>query len=68
MKKILIALIRFYQFFISTALKNIFGVSKMCRFSPTCSEYAKLTINKEGVFVGLRKSALRILKCQPFSK
>lgn len=66
MKKTSILIINFYQSFISVVLKNILGIDKMCRFSPTCSEYAKTTINKEGVLVGVRKSASRILRCQPF--
>jgi len=66
MKKFLLLIIYFYQSFVSAVLKNILGVNKMCRFSPTCSEYAKIEINKNGVFHGLRKSAIRIIKCQPF--
>jgi uncharacterized protein len=68
MKKILVLAIGFYQTFVSMALKNILGVNGMCRFSPTCSEYAKIAINKNGVFAGLQKSAIRILRCQPFIK
>jgi len=59
-------MIKFYQTFISVILKNILGVNKMCRFSPTCSEYAKRTISKEGLFNGVKKSTMRILRCQPF--
>lgn len=67
MKKFLILIIGFYQSFISVILKNILGIDRMCRFSPTCSEYAKITISKEGVLTGIKKSTIRILKCQPFS-
>ncbi|OGH51629.1 MAG: hypothetical protein A3H17_02095 [Candidatus Levybacteria bacterium RIFCSPLOWO2_12_FULL_37_14] len=67
MKKILISIIDVYQAFMSSILKNILGVNKMCRLSPTCSEYAKIAINKEGILRGLRKSAIRILSCQPFT-
>ncbi|OGH24212.1 MAG: hypothetical protein A3B47_04310 [Candidatus Levybacteria bacterium RIFCSPLOWO2_01_FULL_39_24] len=66
MKKFLLLIIDIYQSFISVALKNVLGVQKMCRHSPTCSEYAKISINKNGIFQGLQKSAIRILKCQPF--
>lgn len=66
MKKFLLLIINFYQSFVSATLKNILGINKMCRLNPTCSEYAKIAINKEGVFHGLQKSAIRILKCQPF--
>jgi len=66
MKKIFVFTINLYQAFVSTLLKNILGVNKMCRFSPTCSEYAKRTISKDGVLLGLKKSTIRILRCQPF--
>ena len=66
MKKIVIFAINIYQAVLSTILKNILGVDRMCRFSPTCSEYTRQTILKEGVFKGAGKSFLRILKCQPF--
>jgi len=66
MKRILISIIDIYQSFISAILKNILGIDKMCRLSPTCSEYAKGAIIKEGVFKGLHKSTIRILRCQPF--
>jgi len=66
MKKILILTINFYQIFISSILKRVFGIQKMCRYSPTCSEYAKMQIDKKGVLEGLGKSAIRVLSCQPF--
>jgi len=68
MKKIIFLIISLYQGFVSATLKNILGVPKMCRFSPTCSEYAKIAINKEGILTGLQKSTIRILRCQPFMK
>jgi len=66
MKKTLLLMIKLYQAIISIVLKNILGVNKMCRFSPSCSEYAKATINREGIFEGIKKSTMRILRCQPF--
>ncbi|WP_321529985.1 membrane protein insertion efficiency factor YidD [uncultured Desulfuromonas sp.] len=39
-----------------------------CRFIPTCSEYAILSIKKYGFFVGVFKSILRILRCNPLFK
>ena len=66
MSKVLILTINFYQNFISATLKNILGIDRMCRFSPTCSEYAKQTIAQKGIFEGLGKSMIRILRCQPF--
>jgi uncharacterized protein len=66
MKKILIFLINTYQSVFSSLIKNVLGVNRMCRFSPTCSEYAKREISKNGIFLGLGKSTIRILRCQPF--
>jgi len=66
MKKLLILTIDIYQGFISAVLKNILGVNRMCRFSPTCSEYAKTSIGRHGIFRGIKMSTTRILKCQPF--
>jgi len=66
MKKTLLLMIKFYQTIISIILKNILGVNRMCRFSPSCSEYAKTTIIKEGALAGIKKSTIRILRCQPF--
>ncbi len=68
MKKILMSLISIYQLIISGILKNLLGVNKFCRFSPTCSEYAKKEIKKKGVVKGLTLSFIRVSKCHPFSK
>lgn len=42
------------------------GPKGVCRFSPTCSAYAKEAISKHGVFKGGYLSVKRILKCHPF--
>lgn len=61
MKKIILKLIKLYQI---TPLSS----HKMCRFTPTCSEYAKQAITKYGVLKGIFLSIKRILKCHPFGK
>ena len=61
MKKIILKLINLYQI---TPLSS----HKMCRFTPTCSEYAKQAISKYGVLKGLFLSIKRILKCHRFGK
>jgi len=68
MKKTIILIIDVYQKIFSAVLKNILGINKMCRYSPTCSEYAKIAINQNGVLQGIQKSVIRILTCQPFAK
>ncbi|WP_081963008.1 membrane protein insertion efficiency factor YidD [Desulfosporosinus sp. HMP52] len=60
MRRILIALIRFYQVFISP-LKG-----PTCRFYPSCSEYTAQALLKYGLIKGSWKSIKRIVKCHPF--
>jgi uncharacterized protein len=67
MNKIITIMISIYQRTIAVVLFNL-GLKGNCRFSPTCSEYAKLSISQKGIFKGSYLSAVRILKCQPFYK
>ena len=60
LKRIIIALIRFYQLALSP-LKQ-----PTCRFSPTCSQYSIEAIERFGVIKGTCLSVRRILKCHPF--
>ena len=64
MKKILIypllVLIKLYQNFISPLLPST------CRYSPTCSEYAKQSLVKFGLIKGFILSIKRIIKCNPW--
>ncbi len=62
MRKVLIALIRFYKKYISPLKKP------SCRYYPTCSDYSIQAIEKYGVIKGTLKSIWRILRCNPFSK
>ena len=39
-----------------------------CRYSPTCSEYAKEAIIRFGPFKGSALAIWRILRCNPFSR
>lgn len=63
MKKVLIALINFYQ-------KNISPLKKSatCKYIPTCSCYGKEAIEKHGAVKGSFLTIYRILRCNPFSK
>jgi len=61
MRFILIAVIRFYQKFISP-LKP-----PSCRFYPTCSSYALVAINCFGAFRGGLLAVKRILRCHPYN-
>ncbi len=61
MKRILLALIRFYRRQLSP-LKRL----PSCRFVPTCSEYALQAISKYGAWKGTRLAVKRLLRCHPF--
>ena len=37
-----------------------------CRYYPTCSDYAIQAIKEYGTVIGIYKSILRILRCNPF--
>ncbi|MBN2095967.1 membrane protein insertion efficiency factor YidD [Candidatus Peregrinibacteria bacterium] len=39
-----------------------------CKFRPTCSEYAKLTYQKNGFIIGTLKTSWRLLRCHPWAK
>lgn len=60
MKRLLIGLIRFYQY----ALSPLMGRS--CRYAPTCSEYTVEAIRKYGAIKGGWLGAKRIGRCHPW--
>lgn len=62
MKRLLLALIRFYREKISPARPPC------CRFIPTCSQYALESVEKYGALKGGFLALRRILKCHPFHK
>ena len=47
-------------------VRPLLGPKGVCRFTPTCSQYAKEAINKYGVFKGGWLTLMRIVKCHPF--
>ncbi|MFL2594469.1 MAG: membrane protein insertion efficiency factor YidD [Flavobacteriaceae bacterium] len=64
MKRVLIfpflASIKIYQ----TAISPFFPAT--CRFDPSCSKYAAKSLQKHGLWKGLRLSIKRIAKCHPW--
>ena len=62
MKKILIAVIKFYRRLISQMKRPC------CRFYPTCEQYALTAIEKYGALRGGFMAVKRILRCNPFCK
>ena len=40
----------------------------MCRFQPTCSEYASEAVGRFGALRGMAMAARRLSKCQPWRR
>ena len=59
MRKVTIAAVRVYQAAISPWLPG------SCRYQPTCSEYAVVSVRRFGVPKGLWLAAVRLLRCHP---
>jgi putative membrane protein insertion efficiency factor len=55
-----------YQNTASKAFKTT-GVVR-CRFYPTCSEYARLSLMHDGFLVGSVKGIWRVLRCNPLNR
>ena len=53
--------VQFYQICISPFI----GGRAACRFTPTCSEYTKQSIEKYGIFKGSWLGIKRISRCRP---
>ena len=62
MKRILIALVKFYQKYISPL------TPPSCRYVPTCSQYALEALEKYGALKGGWLAVKRICRCHPFHK
>ena len=62
MKRLMLALVRFYRRALSPHLPA------SCRYVPTCSQYALTAIERFGALRGGWMSFKRILRCNPFHK
>ena len=62
MKRVLIALVKFYRKAISP------WRPPCCRYIPTCSQYAVTAIERYGAWKGGWMALWRILRCNPFSR
>lgn len=60
MRGVLAALLAGYKRFVSPLLPPA------CRYSPTCSEYARLAILEHGALRGSWLALARLARCQPF--
>lgn len=61
MRALIIALIRFYQAAVSPWLPA------SCRYTPSCSEYARQAVERFGAARGTWLAARRLLRCHPFA-
>ena len=61
MSRLLVALIRAYQYAISPML------GQRCKYYPSCSAYTLEAIKVHGPLKGVGLGAWRILRCNPFS-
>lgn len=60
MRKILVLIIRGYQYLISPLLGS------HCRFYPTCSSYALVAVQRYGVLRGSCLALQRLSRCHPW--
>lgn len=63
MKKIAFGAIRLYQI----VFRTLFKTQNVCRYIPTCSDYAYEAIEKYGVMKGSIMGVRRIARCHPFA-
>jgi len=56
----LMAIIKFYKYFISPLLGS------NCRFYPSCSSYSLEALQRHGAIIGCYLTLKRLLKCHPF--
>lgn len=58
-KRFAIGMILVYKAFAPMSIRN------SCRFTPTCSTYMMMAINKYGLLIGVIKGIGRLLRCKP---
>jgi len=65
-RRTFILLIRFYQALISPVLAALFGPAGRCRYTPSCSQYAREAIHLHGACAGGILAARRLCRCHPW--
>ncbi len=71
MKTLILKMIRFYQktaFFHRSIFRALYMTDKVCRFTPTCSEYTYQAVEKYGPAKGILLGFKRIIRCHPLNK
>ncbi|HEY3864185.1 MAG TPA: membrane protein insertion efficiency factor YidD [Verrucomicrobiae bacterium] len=62
----LIFLIRLYQTLVSPVLAALLGPTAGCRFTPTCSQYAREAVQSHGAVMGGWLALRRLARCHPW--
>jgi putative membrane protein insertion efficiency factor len=62
----LIFLIRVYQAALSPMLAAVLGPSARCRFTPSCSQYAREAVSLHGAILGGWLALRRLGRCHPW--
>lgn len=60
MKRLLLALLRGYQY----AIRPLLGAN--CRFYPSCSDYAREAVDRHGAGKGTWLALRRVARCHPY--
>ncbi len=74
MKKLVLTLIKLYQKYLSLDqgyLRHFLHIpddARICRFTPTCSQYTFDAIDRYGLIKGGFLGTWRIIRCNPFTK
>jgi putative membrane protein insertion efficiency factor len=59
-------LLRVYQRVVSPVLRGLSGPAGECRFTPSCSQYAREAVEIHGVVKGGALAARRLCRCHPW--
>lgn len=68
LQHVLILGIRLYQAVISPVLAAAMGPSGRCRFTPSCSQYARQAIGRHGAILGGGLAVRRLCRCHPWGQ
>jgi putative membrane protein insertion efficiency factor len=68
LQRTLVCAIRLYQIVVSPVLGAAMGPAGRCRFSPSCSEYARQAIARHGAVIGGSLAVGRLCRCHPWGR
>jgi putative membrane protein insertion efficiency factor len=63
---LLVFAVRAYQIVISPVKTAVFGPLARCRFEPTCSQYARESVQVHGALRGSWLAVRRLCRCHPW--